>query len=392
VDFSPFGWNFWRCVLLSQNVKFGVDASLESYQAKTWDQYQDFVKTIDEKTWDSIWLGDHLGALPPISPYRNYNIWPLLGTFAQFKKKVTFGTSVTDPHRYHPAVMAQLAVTLDHLMNGRFILGLGVGEAFNLENYGFEYKNKPVSKLAEFIEVLRKLWNSKGRKVTHEGTNFKLKDAILQPSPIQPIIPIWIASNGKVTRKLTGRIADGWLPYSFNTEMYKAEANEVKQSLTANGRDPANFTFGYWNWIFLHDEEKTLNSYLIERKASLAIQYPHTLKALGFWKEENRELYGKLGFNPDTLSQLAYTTLDSLDLAIVGKIVEDVPDKVVRDATLMGSKEELTKKLESFIKIGVQHFVLMINNPLRPKPDPYSWQHAFQVLSEEIIPHLRENY
>jgi alkanesulfonate monooxygenase SsuD/methylene tetrahydromethanopterin reductase-like flavin-dependent oxidoreductase (luciferase family) len=73
---------------LSQNVKFGVDASLESYQAKTWDQYQDFVKTIDEKTWDSIWLGDHLGALPPISPYRNYNIWPLLGTFAQFKKKL----------------------------------------------------------------------------------------------------------------------------------------------------------------------------------------------------------------------------------------------------------------------------------------------------------------
>jgi alkanesulfonate monooxygenase SsuD/methylene tetrahydromethanopterin reductase-like flavin-dependent oxidoreductase (luciferase family) len=219
-----------------------------------------------------------------------------------------------------------------------------------------------------------------------------LKDAILQPAPIQPSIPVWIASNGKVTRELTGKLADGWLPYSFNPEMYKAEADEVRQSLKAIGRDPANFTFGFWNWIYLHDDERALNGYLLERKASLAIQYPRALKALGFWKDSKRELYHKLGFNPDTLSQLSYTSLDNVDLATVGKIVEDVPDKVVRDATLMGSKEELIKKLESFIRSGVQHFVLMINNPLKPKPDPYSWQCAFKVLSEEIIPYLRENY
>jgi phthiodiolone/phenolphthiodiolone dimycocerosates ketoreductase len=377
---------------LSQKVKFGIDTSLESYQAKTWDQYRDFVKSIDEKTWDSIWLGDHLGALPPVSPYRNYNVWPLFSAFAELKRKATFGTSVTDPHRYHPAIMAQLSVTLDHIMNGRFILGLGVGEAFNLESYGFDYKEKPASKLIEFIEVLRKLWSSKGRKVTHQGRFFKMKDAILQPSPIQPSIPIWIASNGKATRKLTGQLADGWLPYSFNAGLYRTEADEVKQSLRANGRDLESFTFGYWNWIYFHEDEKSLNGYLVERKASLAIQYPRALKALGFWKEEKRELYRKLGFDPDTLSQLSYTTLDNLDLPTVGKIVGDVPDKVVRDATLMGPKEELTRKLESLIKAGVQHFVLMINNPLRPKPDPYSWQHAFKVLSEEIIPHLRENY
>jgi alkanesulfonate monooxygenase SsuD/methylene tetrahydromethanopterin reductase-like flavin-dependent oxidoreductase (luciferase family) len=377
---------------LSQKVKFGIDVSLESYQAKTWEQYRDFVKMIDEKVWDSIWLGDHLGALPPTSPYRNYNIWPLFAAFAELKKKATFGTSVTDPHRYHPAVMAQITTTLDHITNGQFILGLGVGEAFNLESYGFEFKDKPVLKLTEFIEVLRQLWSSKGHKTNHSGKFFKLRDAIIQPSPTKALVPIWIAANGKRTRELTGKLADGWLPYSFSPELYRAEAEEVKHSIKASGRDIATFAFGYWNWIYLHEDERILNSYMVERKATLAIQYPRALKALGYWKEEKRELYNKLGFNPDTLSQLSYSTLDNLDLATVGKIVEDVPDKIVRDATLMGSKEELTRKLESLIRAGVQHFVLMINNPLKPKPDPYSWQHAFKVLSEEVIPHLHENY
>jgi len=377
---------------LSQRVKFGIDVSLESYQAKTWEQYHDFVKTVDERVWDSIWLGDHLAGLPPVSPYRNYNIWPLFSVFADYKKKALIGTSVTDPQRYHPAIMAQLSMTIDHMSNGRFILGLGVGEAFNLESYGFEYKDKPALKLGEFIDVLRKLLNSKGRKVSHQGRFFKLKDAVLQPSPIQSSIPIWIAANSKLTRKITGQVADGWMPYSFNPEMYRAEADEVKRGLKERGRGTDGFTFAYWNYVYFHEDEKVLTGYTAEKKATLAIQHVKALKALGYWKEEKREYYKKLGFDPDSLSQLSYTSLDDLDLATVGKIVGDIPDKIVREATLMGPEEELTRKFEAFIKAGVQHFVLMIANPLRVKPDPYSWQHAFKVLSEDIVPYLRENY
>jgi len=53
------------------NVKFGIDMSLETYTSKTWERYRDFVKGINEDIWDSIWLGDHLGGIPPASPYRN---------------------------------------------------------------------------------------------------------------------------------------------------------------------------------------------------------------------------------------------------------------------------------------------------------------------------------
>ena len=58
----------------------------------------------------------------------------------------------------------------------------------------------------------------------------------------------------------------------------------------------------------------------------------------------------------------------------------------------MGTKEEIISKLEQLIKAGVQNFIIMIDNPLKSKPKPYTWEHVFQVLTTEIIPHLKENY
>ena len=112
-------------------VKFGIDMSLETYTSKSWERYRDFVKGINEEVWDSIWLGDHLGGIPPSSPFRNYNIWLLFPVFAELRSKVIFGSAVTDPHRYLPQVMAQMVITLDHITNGRFIYGIGAGEAWN---------------------------------------------------------------------------------------------------------------------------------------------------------------------------------------------------------------------------------------------------------------------
>ncbi|MHA1710589.1 MAG: LLM class flavin-dependent oxidoreductase [Candidatus Freyarchaeota archaeon] len=72
--------------------------------------------------------------------------------------------TLTDPHRHHPAVLAQIIMTISNISGGRFILGLGAGEAFNLEAYGFDY-GRPVSRIAEFVRVL---WESGGKPVSYE--------------------------------------------------------------------------------------------------------------------------------------------------------------------------------------------------------------------------------
>ena len=59
----------------------------------------------------------------------------------------------------------------------------------------------------------------------------------------------------------------------------------------------------------------------------------------------------------------------------------------------MGSKEEVTKKLEKLIKSGAQHIILMIDNDLAkdPKnPEPYTYEHVYNILTKEIIPYLKE--
>ena len=372
-------------------VKFGIDMSLESYTSKSWERYRDFVKGINEDIWDGIWLGDHLGGIPPNIPFRNYNIFALYPVFMELKSKVQFGTAVTDPHRYLPQVMAQIVVTMDHISNGRYIYGIGPGEAWNLDIYGID-KTKPISKMEEYINVLRTLWASDGKKVSFEGEFFKFKEAILQPGPIQESIPVWIGANGPRTRKLTGKIADGWIPYSFNADTYKMEMEDVKNSLRENNRNIEEFTFGFWNYIFINENERALDVYLAEKKLTLAIQYPYSLKPLGFWKEEKRELYQKLGFDPETLSPFKLYTIDNIDFNIVKEIVSDVPDEFIRKSVLMGTKDEIINKLEALIKVGVQNFVLMIDNPLRAKPKPGTWEHVFQLMTDEIIPYLKENY
>ena len=72
--------------------------------------------------------------------------------------KVLLETSVTCPHRHHPAVMAQRLATIDHFSGGRIIFGLGAGDAINLETFNIEWK-RPVSKLIEYVEIMRRLWS-----------------------------------------------------------------------------------------------------------------------------------------------------------------------------------------------------------------------------------------
>ena len=90
-------------------------------------------------------------------------------------------------------MLAQTALTLDHVTQGRAILGLGSGEQLNVEPYGMEW-DKPVGHLDEALDVMRLLWDAEGA-VDFEGSSTTLKDAVLGLSPYTPGgPPIWIAA------------------------------------------------------------------------------------------------------------------------------------------------------------------------------------------------------
>src|SRR5437762_4811795 len=161
----------------------------------------------EENGFRSTMVSDHFNPWVP-SQGQSAFVWALLGALGQ-ATNLRFGTGVTPPgYRYHPAILAQAAATLEAMYPGRFYLGLGAGEALN-EHITGAYWPEAVTRLdvlSEAIEVIRKLFT--GKVVKHKGTYFTLESARLYTMPETPP-PIYVATSGPVNAERTGRTCDG---------------------------------------------------------------------------------------------------------------------------------------------------------------------------------------
>ncbi|MFI1677904.1 LLM class F420-dependent oxidoreductase [Streptomyces sp. NPDC020607] len=138
------------------------------------------------------------------SPYA----WSVLGAAAQATSRIPLMTYVTCPTvRYHPAVVAQKAATMQLLSEGRFRLGLGSGENLNehIVGAGWPSARVRIEMLEEAVEIIRALFT--GDNVNHEGTHFDVANAKLWDVPDE-LPPIGIAVSGERSCTLAGRHAD----------------------------------------------------------------------------------------------------------------------------------------------------------------------------------------
>ena len=111
---------------------------------------------------DALWTPEFtdLATVSP-SPHRHLDGMAVAAAAAVLTTNVPLATSVVDTVRRHPALLAQSALTIDHLSRGRFILGLGSGETENVVPYGFDF-TRPVSRFEEALKVIRLLWDRPG--------------------------------------------------------------------------------------------------------------------------------------------------------------------------------------------------------------------------------------
>lgn len=132
-----------------------------------------------------------------------------IGAMAQATERVSFATGVTTPlFRYHPAVVAQAAATLDRLSGGRFNLGVGTGENINEGPLGYDFPNYAgrAARMREALEIMRRLLD--GEKLTFNGEHYVTDRAKLYSPPLGPV-PIWLAAGGPKTAALAGEMAEG---------------------------------------------------------------------------------------------------------------------------------------------------------------------------------------
>jgi G6PDH family F420-dependent oxidoreductase len=138
------------------------------------------------------------------SPYA----WSVLGAAAQATRRIPLMTYVTCPTtRYHPAVVAQKAATVQLLSEGRFRLGLGSGENLNehVVGAGWPAASVRLEKLEEAVGIIKALFA--GQEVEHDGRHFQVRGARLWDLPDTPP-PIGVAVSGDRSCALAGRHAD----------------------------------------------------------------------------------------------------------------------------------------------------------------------------------------
>ncbi|MHB2019826.1 MAG: LLM class flavin-dependent oxidoreductase, partial [Candidatus Xenobia bacterium] len=176
--------------------------------------------------WDRVWFPDHV--LFPEPYLTAYDAWSVMAAAAVKTSRIQLGTSVSDPHRTHPVVFAQRAATVDEMSGGRVIVGLGAGEAMNLDPYRIPWK-QPVSRMREFIDVLYGVLEQ--APFTYEGKFFQVEQARLTVTSHQKRhLPLYLAALGPVTQRLAGERADGWMPCVVPAEAYAELLRPVREA------------------------------------------------------------------------------------------------------------------------------------------------------------------
>ncbi|GAA5055426.1 G6PDH family F420-dependent oxidoreductase [Thermocatellispora tengchongensis] len=179
--------------------------------------------------FEGLWISDHYHPWLDEQGQSSF-VWTVIGALSQ-ATSLPITTAVTCPLvRIHPAIIAQAAATSAVITGGRFVLGVGTGEALN--EHIIDSRWPPAAErldmLEEAVEIMRELWG--GSLVTHRGEHYDVDNARLYTLPETPP-KVYMSAFGEKAVRLAGRIADGYIctgPAADLVKMFKQSGGEGK--------------------------------------------------------------------------------------------------------------------------------------------------------------------
>jgi phthiodiolone/phenolphthiodiolone dimycocerosates ketoreductase len=305
--------------------------------------------SLDDGRYCCVWLPDHLVSFWPdaiwspeftdlaevsSSPHRHLDALAVAGAVGALTRRVGVATSVVDTARRHPVLLAQSALTLSHLTEGRFILGLGSGERENLIPYGFDATGT-VGRFEEAVQVIRRLWCTAG-PVDFDGRWFQLRQARLDAELFDGSPPpIWIGASGPRMLEITGRYADGWWPTgSDGPEEFAEKLAVVHRAAEQAGRDPAAIVPAKMVICLLGEPDEIEEMLKQQLVKSLVLQLTaEALRVRGFRHPMGEWWRGIQDIEPDKLSRDKLLSLfEEVDTdAILAAVPHGTPAEVARE-------------------------------------------------------------
>ena len=306
---------------------------------------------------DMIWGGEIYG----------FDLVSTLAYVAAKTERIQLMTGILPIYSRSPAIIAQTAMTIDTLSQGRFILGLGTSGPQVIEGWHGVPFSKPMGRTRDVIEICRKVWS--GDKVVHEGASVSLpydggtglgKPLKLMAKPFRRDIPIAVASIGPRNVEMTAELAEVWQPIHFLPEKF----NDVwGDALAAGGAKRSD----------------DLADLQIVAGGTVALGDGPMVDAVRKGVRDNVGFYvGGMGardknFYNDLFKRYGYVDEAEKiqDLFLTGKRDEAfaaVPDDYVDRASLTGDPERVQERIDVYRSVGVSYLDLSIppetENPL----------------------------
>lgn len=239
--------------------------TVEASGGGDWRQTADFVVEAEKLGMDVCWVAEAWGADAPSA----------LGYYAARTDRMLLGSGIIQVGTRTPVAVAQTAITLSNLSDGRFLLGLGASGPQVIEGlHGVPFA-RPRSRMRETVEIIRQVFE--GGKISYSGREFQIPfpggDAVPMRLSIKALhdIPIYLATMSPAMLKLTGQVADGWVGTSFVPEgADEAYFAHLDDGLAASGRSRAALDICQGAEVAFAPDEQVLDGMVTERKKGLA--------------------------------------------------------------------------------------------------------------------------
>ena len=300
------------------------------------------IKLAERLGYDSVWTAEAYGS-DAITP---------LAFIAAHTERIRLGTAVIQLAGRTPANAAMAFATLDQLAGGnRAICGLGVSGPQIVEGWYGQPWGRPYYRIKDYVAIMKKIF-AREAPVTHEGKEISLpftgEGAMGIGKPLKsimhmnPDIPIFLGTGMESTVRLTGEIADGWLPLGFVPETAKLYDDWIAEGLAKAGKSAAEFERQAGTQVQITDDVQ----------AALDALKPGIALYVGGMGHKSRNFHKEMmirrGFGD------AAERIQELFLAKrKDEATAAVPDEFVDQGALVGPKERIRKRFRDWEDSGV---------------------------------------
>ena len=318
-------------------MRISVSVGSAYYDGENWQDIVEYVKAADRLGADTVWSAEAWG-MEAVSS---------LGYLAAVTENIKLGPGIMQISARTPAMTAMTALSMAQISGDRFVLGLGVSGPQVVEGLHGEAFAKPMSRLREYIQIVRK--GIDGERFVFDGDHYVLPrpggegKALKSSIRPRPDLPIYLATLGPKSLELTGELADGWLGTSFIAEHADVFFDPIRRGAEKAGRSLADVDLQTSANIKVSDDVDRL---IEAGRPAMAF----TLGGMGSAKTNfYNNAYSRSGW-ADVAEEVQRLWVEGDKAAAAAA----VPDELVLASQLIGTEDMVIDRIRAYEAAGVQ--------------------------------------